>query len=227
LTSETYAVGGDESQLTTPGGIILMAVSALAAILVLLALIYAAGTNARHQAAMAAAGCVPSLFISGLPCTTEPMMASRYTSIETPAEQQLHADMAEYTASEARNLSAATAALTAEVTTEQAFASNLATATFTPQNRATADALITNAVSNEGASTVPLAAVTFTPQITVIANALIQADQSLANLTTEQARSSSLTKMRSFNHRVQLAAAAVQKEMTLVRTAVDAPLPGS
>jgi hypothetical protein len=227
LTSETYAVGGEESRLTTPGGIILMAVSALAAILVLLALIYAAGTNARHQAAMAAAGCVPSLFISGMPCTTQPMMASRYTSIETPIEQQLHADMAEYTANEARNLSAAEAALTGEVTTEQVFASNLAAATFTPANRATADSLITNAVANEGAGTVPLDAVTFTPQITVTVDALIQADQSLANLTAEQARSSSLTKMRSFDHRVELADAAVQKEMTLVRTAVDTPLPNS
>jgi hypothetical protein len=33
--------------------------------------------------------------------------------------------------------------------------------------------------------------------------------------------------MRAFDHRVQLADAAVQKEMTLVRRAVDAPLPGT
>jgi hypothetical protein len=33
--------------------------------------------------------------------------------------------------------------------------------------------------------------------------------------------------MRSFNHRVQLADAAVQTEMKLVLTAVDAPLPGA
>jgi hypothetical protein len=44
-----------------------------------------------------------------------------------------------------------------------------------------------------------------------------------AALTAEQARSSSLARLRSFDHRLQLADAAVQTEMTLVRTAVDAP----
>jgi hypothetical protein len=33
--------------------------------------------------------------------------------------------------------------------------------------------------------------------------------------------------MRAFNHQVQLANAAVQTETALVRTAVDAPLPGA
>jgi hypothetical protein len=61
--------------------------------------------------------------------------------------------------------------------------------------------------------------------ITPIAKALIQAGQARATLTAEQARSSSLTKLRSFNHRVQVASAAVRAEMTLLRKALDAPPP--
>jgi len=44
-----------------------------------------------------------------------------------------------------------------------------------------------------------------------------------ANLTAEQARSSSLTQLRSFNHRVEVASAAVQTEMKLTLKALDTP----
>ena len=46
-----------------------------------------------------------------------------------------------------------------------------------------------------------------------------------AELTAEQARSSSLTKLRSFNQRVQVASVAVQTEMTLIGKALDSPSP--
>ena len=46
-------------------------------------------------------------------------------------------------------------------------------------------------------------------------------------MTAEQARLTSLTRLRSFSHQVQLANAAVQTEMKLVAAAVDAPLPGA
>jgi hypothetical protein len=217
--SETYASGAQEQ---TTAGLVMVAVSAsLAALLVIAGLIYAAGASARHQAALAAAGCEPSLFISGLPCTTEQMMASHYEAIVTPAIPQLNTEMAAYAVDERRDLAAAEGDLSAEVVTEQAFDNSLAAMTFTPQNRATADALIQNATSS--GTPVPLAAATFTPQVTAMADALIQANQARATLTAEQARASSLTKMRSFNHRVQVASAAVQKEMKLILKAVGSP----
>jgi hypothetical protein len=218
--SATYARSDQEE---TAGRIILMVTSLLAALLVVAGLSYARGTSERHLAALAAAGCEPSLFISGLPCTTEQMVASQYEAIVTPATQQLNTEMAAYAVDERRDLAAAEADLSAEVATEQAFDRSLAAATFTPQNRATADALIQSATSS--ATPVPLAAAIFTPQVTVIADALIQANQARAELTAEQARSSSLTQLRSFNQRVQVASATVQTEMTLIGKALDSPSP--
>jgi len=192
--SETYRIGGQEQ--TRIGGVILMASSFLAAVLVFAGLIYATGTGQRHQAALAAAGCEPGLSPSGLPCTTAQMLASKYTAIMTPARQQLNADMAAYTVGEKHNLAAAEAALTAELTSEGAFDTSLA-------------------------------AIEFPPAIAPIARALIGADQALAALTAEQARSSSLTQLRSFNHRVQVASAAVQTEMKLILKALhSAPRAG-
>jgi len=218
--SETYVADvGDDGQERL-GKVILMITSSLAAVLVFAGLIYATGTSGRHQAALAAAGCEPSLFISGLPCTTGPMIASHYQAIATPATQQLSTEMAAYAVNEGHNLAAAEADLSTEVATEQAFDNSLATMTFTPQNRAAADALIQNATST--GSPVPLAAALFTPQLTAMADALIQANQARAALTAEQARATSLAAMRAFNHRVRLASAAVQAEMKLILTALDA-----
>jgi hypothetical protein len=218
--SETYGRGGQEDSRT--GIVILMVTGFVAAVLVIAGLIYATGTSARHQAAVVAAGCEPSLFISGVPCTTQQMVISQYEGIVPPASKQLNADMAAYRANERHYLVAAEAALTSEVATEQALDNSLAAVAFTPQNRATADALITNAAST--GTNVPSAAILFTPQITVVADALVQANQALAKLAFEQARSSSLTQLRSFNPRVDVASAAVQTEMKLLRKAVAAPL---
>ena len=92
---------------------------------------------------------------------------------------------------------------------------------------AVAEAALTAEAATERALGRSLAAFPFPPGIAPIAKGLIQANQARATLTAEQASASSLTRLRSFNHRLQLADAAVQTEMTLVRTAVDAPLPGS
>jgi hypothetical protein len=216
---ETYARGGHDQ--TAAGRVIVMAAGFMAAVLVIAGLVYATGTSARHKAALAAAGCEPSLFISGLPCTTQQMVISQYEGIVPPASKQLNADMAAYRANERRNLVAAEAALTAEVATVQALDNSLAAVAFTPQNRATALALITTAFSS--GNPVPSAAIMFTPQATAMADALVRANQALAKLTAEQARSSSLTQLRSFNHRVQVASAAVQTDMKLLREAVAAP----
>jgi hypothetical protein len=91
---------------------------------------------------------------------------------------------------------------------------------------AVAEAALTAEVAAERALGRSLAAFPFPPGIAPIARGLIQANQALATLTAEQARASSLTRLRSFDHRIQLADAAVQTETRLVRTAVDAPLPG-
>jgi hypothetical protein len=139
----------------------------------------------------------------------------------TPATQQLNTQIAAYAVNERRDLPAAEAALTAEVTSVNAFDTSLAAVTFTPQNRATADELIQNATSN--ATPVPLDAAIFTPQVTVVADALIQANQALAKLLAEQAQSSSLARMRSFNRRVKVARAAVQTDMKLIVKALDSP----
>jgi hypothetical protein len=218
--SRAYAPGGQDE--ARAGGVIIVAVSILAGILVIAGLIYATGTSARHKAAVLAAGCEPTLFISGLPCTTQAMVIGLYQGIVPPAIRQLAADTAAYRANEKHNLVAAQAALTAAVATEQALDNTLATVADTPQNRARALRLITGAemIGNP----VPSAAVTFTPQSTVIADALIQASQALARLTAQQARSTTLTQLRSFNTRVDTASAAVQTEMNLLHQAVNLPL---
>ena len=188
--SATYArVAQDD---TRAGGIILMIASSLAAVLVFAGLFYAMGTGARHEAALAAAGCEPSLSPSGQPCTTAQTLKSEYMAILAPASQQLNADMAAYTATEGKSLAGAEAALTAEVALERAFDTSLA-------------------------------GITFPPAIAPIAKAAFRADVARANLTAQQAQSSSLIRMRSFNQRVQAASAAVQTELALLRKALDAP----
>ena len=189
---ERHASGGQE-QTTATGAIMLTAISSLSAIVVIAGLIYATGTAGRDQAALAAAGCEPGLSSNAQACTTQPMLASQYMAILTPATQQLNVEAAAYTASEGHNLTAAEAALTAEVTSDQAFDTSLA-------------------------------GVKFPPAITPIAESLIRANQARASLIAEQARSSSLIQMRSFDHRVQVASAAVQAEMNLILKAVDTPV---
>jgi len=223
--SETYARGGyaDDEERTALGGVILVTLSFVATILVIAGLIYWTGATPRHNAAVLAADCEPTLYLMRLPCITQPMLISQYEATVNPAVKQLTADTAAYRANERRHLVAAEAALTSEVQTEQALDNSLAAMAFTPQNRARAVALITNA-SSTGNETPPPAAITFTPRMTVVADALIQANQALIKVTTEQARSTSLVQLQSFNAKTEAAGAAVLTEMKLLRTAVHAPL---
>lgn len=173
----------------------LMVASTVAGLLVIAAFSYAAGAGQRSAAALAAAGCEPTLGSETAPCVTQPMLASQYMAALTPASRQLNLDAAAYSASEGSHLATAEAALTAEATTEQAFDTSLA-------------------------------AIKFPPAITPIAQALIRADEALARLTARQARSASLTRMRSYDRRAQAAAAAVQTQLNLIRKAVDTPVHG-
>jgi hypothetical protein len=90
-------------------------------------------------------------------------------------------------------------------------------------NLAAAEAALTAEVTSEHAFDASLAGITFPPAIAPIAAALVQANQARAKLTAEQARSSSLIQLRSFNDRVQVASVAVQTEMTLIGKALDSP----
>jgi hypothetical protein len=189
--SETYARGGQES--TGAGGFIIVVASLLAALLVLAGLLYAAGTPARHRAALAAAGCEPSLSPAGVQCTTAQMLTKRFLAIMIPARQQLSADQAAYTADERRrNLAVAQGALTAEVTSERTFDASLA-------------------------------GLTFPPAVAARAKALIRANEARATLTAKQAQATSLARMRSFNRRVDLAGTVVQKDIKLIREALAPP----
>jgi hypothetical protein len=194
VTSEAYPEAGRTGMTT--GGIIIMAVSCLSALLLIAALVYAVGIGQRHTAALAAADCEPNLSPSGQQCTTQPMLAAEYSAMLAPTSQQLATDAVAYAANEGGHLAVAEAALTAEAAAERALGRSLA-------------------------------AFPFPPAIAPIAKGLIQANQARATLTAEQARSSSLTRLRSFNHQVQLADAAFETETKLVAAAVDAPLPGA
>lgn len=189
--SETYARGGQES--TGGGGFILVVASLLAAVLVLAGLIYAAGTPARHRAALAEAGCEPSLSPAGVQCMTAQMLTKQFLAIMVPARGQLSADQAAYTVDLRRgNVAAAQNALTAEVTSEHTFDTSLAR-------------------------------VTFPPAVMAVAKALIRANEARATLTAKQAQSTSMTQLRSFNRRVDVAGVAVQKEVKLIRKALASP----
>jgi hypothetical protein len=190
-TDHGHARGGQKS--TTAGGVILAAVACLSTFLVILGLYYAAGDRQRHKVALAAAGCEPNLLSINVGCTTVQMLNSQYKSIANPVIQQVNADAADYTASETHSLTAAEAALRAEVTSDNGFAASLARFPFPP-------------------SVAPLA------------KTLIRDIQASAKLTAEQARSSSLSQMRSFNGRAEAAGVAVRTELGLVSKALAAPV---
>jgi hypothetical protein len=217
--SETYA---DDYDPERTGGFIVAAISILAGILVLAGLFYATGAHARNRTALAINDCEPSLSPSGLPCNTQQMVIGQYQAIVTPVGKQLNAEMIDYRVNEGNHLAAAEAALTSEVATEQALDSSLAGAEYSTQNYARALSLITTA-ADFGTPT-PSAAILLTPQTSVMARALARDNQALAALTAEQAKSTSLTQMRSFNSRVDAANAAVLDEITAIHKALAAPI---
>jgi len=199
--SESYARRGyaergharGDHKSTAAGGVILGTVALLSTFLVILGLYYAAGDRARHKVALADAQCEPNLLSINVGCTTVQMLNSRYKSIANPAIQQVNADAADYTARERHNLTAAEAALTAEVTAENGFDTSLARFPFPPS-------------------------------VAPTAKTLTQDIQASAKLTAQQARSSSLSQMRSFNSRIEAAGVAVRTELGLVSKALKAPV---
>jgi hypothetical protein len=220
--SETYA---DDYEPEATGGFIVVAISILASILVLAGLFYATGAHARNRTALALNNCEPSLSPSGLPCNTQQMVIAQYEGIVTPVGKQLNAEMVDYRANEGNHLAAAEAALTSEVATEQTLDNSLAAVAYTSQNYATALSLITTA-ADDGNPT-PSAAILLTPQTTVMADALVRDNQALAKLTGEQAKSTSLTQLLSFNSRVAAANAMVLNEINAIHKTLAAPIMAS
>jgi hypothetical protein len=86
---------------------------------------------------------------------------------------------------------------------------------------AAAEAALSAEVAVENAFDTSLARFPFPPAVAPIAKALIQADRARAALTAQQARAPSLTRMRSFNHRVTAADVAVRTEMKLTLKALE------
>jgi hypothetical protein len=217
-----YARGGyarDRRERTTAGGFILAIASSLAAFLVLLGLVYAANTGHRQKVALFIADCEPSQAPTGLPCTTEQAVLAQYDAIVNPALAQLSADATAFAADQRHNLAGAEASLTAEVATEQSLDNSLLAVGYSAQSEATARALIQTATSN--GTSIPTASVLFTPQMTAMTNTLVKDDQTLEKLTAEQAKSSSLTQLRSFNAQVAVATVAVQTELKLLKEAAE------
>jgi hypothetical protein len=135
-------------------------------VLLIVALVYYAGSSAR--------------------------IASDYTSVASPANQALIAELDGYTQNRGHDLAAARSDLVKEVNTLASFDTQLGTVAF-PGAAGTAAA------------------------------ALIQADQNLATLVGLQVRAPSLRKMRSFERRDEVAAAAVKTQAGLIRRALGLP----
>lgn len=187
--NEAYAGAGQVR--TTGGGFLLATISLLATVLVIAGLIYATGIGARRKVLMAQGDCapVPSLTQTGLDCTTEQQLDGQYTRLTAPAIQQLTTDKAAYAASEFTSLTAARAALMAQVTLSTSLDADLARFQFPAY-------------------------------IAPEARKLIQADEALIKLKAEQARSSTLARMRTFDAPVQAASAVVQADAQVVAKAM-------
>ena len=89
-------------------------------------------------------------------------------------------------------------------------------------NLAAAKAALSAEVTSERGFDASMANFPFPPTVAPTAGALIHADQALAQLLAQQARSSSLARLRSFDHRVRVDSAAVEKERRLLRKALAA-----
>jgi hypothetical protein len=88
---------------------------------------------------------------------------------------------------------------------------------------AAAKATLAAEAATERAFDTRMANFPFPPTVAPTAKAMVAADQALAKLTAKQAGSSSLTRLRSFDHRIQVATATVKTEMKLLRKALAVP----
>ncbi len=94
-------------------------------------------------------------------------------------------------------------------------------------NLAAAKADLRAEVATETLFDKQLAAIPFPPKVAAIARAMIQANQARGALTARQARSASLTQLRSFDQRHRAGDAAVEVEVRLLRKALHLPPPST
>ena len=166
MTSDSYTRDGRMRSISPGFAVVLVLSLVTTALLLIFALVYYAGSSAR--------------------------IASDYTTVASPADRALTAEVDGYAHNRRRDLAAARSDLMREVKTVGSFDSQLGTVSF-PSAAATA------------------------------AGALTQADQKLATLIGLQAQAPSLRKMRSFDHRVEAAAAVVKTQVGLIRQALGLP----
>lgn len=86
-----------------------------------------------------------------------------------------------------------------------------------------AEAALLAEVTSENAFDTSMARFPFPPAVMPIAKALIRAMHAVAVVTAQQARSSSLFQMRSFNEKVQAASTIAQTDLKLIRMALGTP----
>jgi hypothetical protein len=91
-------------------------------------------------------------------------------------------------------------------------------------NLTVAEAALGAEVTTENGFDTSLARFPFPPSVAPIAKTLIRDIQAEVKLTTQQARSSSLSQMRSFDGQVGVTSAAVRTELGLVTKAVKTPV---
>jgi hypothetical protein len=90
-------------------------------------------------------------------------------------------------------------------------------------NLAAAEAALSAQVKEAGALKAGLAQFPFPPVMAPKVKVLLQAIQVRVSLTVEQARSSSLAQLQSFNAQIDVASATVQTDMTAVGKALERP----
>jgi hypothetical protein len=92
------------------------------------------------------------------------------------------------------------------------------------QSLAAAEAALRAAATTENAFHKSLTQFRFPPSVAPMATKLMQAVHAQASLSEKQALSSSLTRMRSFDGRIDAAATSVRADLTLVRKALEKPV---
>jgi hypothetical protein len=117
-----------------------------------------------------------------------------------------------------------TAQYTAIVNTAtQQLATGAAAYTANQNRLAAAEAALVSILATQKTLDSKLAAFPFPPAAAPAASQLLHATQALAGLTARQARSTSLTRLRSYNHRADAASATVQTDIALLHKALDTP----
>jgi hypothetical protein len=195
MTSDTYYTRDryvrDRDQSTRAGSVILLFVSSLAAILVIAGLVYAAGVGPRQQRALAFGGC-------------EPNLVQIPSAVPCTTVWQLEKQYTSMTTSSLRQLNTDVAAYTASEF----------------NNLGAAEAALTSEVATAKAFKTSLSQFPFSAAVAPHAKVLIQAIGAQIKLTAEQARSSSLAQLRSFNAPIDAAGVTIRTDLSLLHTAL-------